>query len=158
MAIYGIGSIYNKTDDYTKEFIDNDFIEVGWSYDEAPDLHELMKSIKVGDIVFIKRGNFGSLKIKCRAIGKIIDNKKPKKFIDLKTKSVKDVDCDKEAAREFKGCGRNVKWLITKEFPITNPISSKTDEDKRGKNNVVSNTIYQEFHPVVQKEIIDKIV
>ena len=44
--------------------------------------------------------------------------------------------------------GRNVEWLNTEHFVIPKPIE---------KNNVRGNTVYEEFHPDVQKEIIRRI-
>jgi len=44
--------------------------------------------------------------------------------------------------------GRNVKWIITSTFKIEKP---------REKNNVRLNTMYEEFHPRVQKTILERL-
>jgi len=41
-----------------------------------------------------------------------------------------------------------MKWLVTDSFRIPKP---------KEKNNVRLNTMYEEFHPDVQKEILDKL-
>ena len=50
--------------------------------------------------------------------------------------------------RNIVSVGRNVKWLVTENFEIAKP---------KEKNNVRLNTMYEEFHPEVQKIIIDKL-
>ena len=107
----------------------NNIIGIGWNSNDAPELLEYIKSLKVGDIVYIKAAFGGKSDITIKAIGIIKDNI-----------LVKDT--------EYAEFGRNVKWLNTDRFNIARPSE---------KNNVRSNTIYEEFHPDVLKEIIDKI-
>ena len=128
MAIYGIGAYYSQ--DVSEEFIKNSFVGTGWDISTAPELHEYFKSLKVGDIVYIKSANFGN-DISVKGVGVIIDN------IILTSSN-----------HRLTEIGRNVKWLFTTKFTIQRPSE---------KNNVRSNSVYEEFHPSVQKEIINKL-
>jgi citrate lyase alpha subunit len=94
-------------------------------------LQEYFKSLKVGDIVYIKAA-FAGADITVKAIGIIKDN------------IVRVADDTSDLVTT----GRNVEWLCTEKFIIPRP---------QEKNNVRSNTVYEEFHPEVQKIIIDKI-
>lgn len=53
MAIFGIGANFNNQD-VSDIFISGSFIGIGWNVKDAPDLHEFIKSLKVGDIIYIK--------------------------------------------------------------------------------------------------------
>jgi hypothetical protein len=128
MAIYAVGAFYEEDGDVSKSFIENNIVGVGWDQDSAPELHEYLKSLKVGDIVYIKAA-FGGADITVKAIGIITDN------VLLTPKDM----------HELASIGRNVKWVSKKKFVIPKPTE---------KNNVRNNTIYEEFHPEVQKEII----
>lgn len=127
MAIYGVGASYDR--DVSPEFIRDNIIGTGWDDDEAPELREYFQSLKVGDIVYIKAVAFGANNITVKAIGLIRDN-----IILRNTNLV--------------STGRNVKWLVTQRFLIPRPVE---------KNNVRSNTIYEEFHPEILRQIIDRI-
>lgn len=129
MAIYGIGAYYDG--DVSDEFINNNIIGTGWSITDASELHLYFRTLKVGDIVYIKAAAFGSPDISVKAIGVIIDN-------DILT----------TANHYLTEIGRNVRWLNTEKFIIPRPPE---------KNNVRSNTVYEEFHPLVQQEIIRRL-
>ena len=128
MAIYGVGAYHGEDGDVSESFIKNGIVGVGWSDESAPELHEYLKSLKVGDIVYIKAA-FGGADITVKAIGIIKDN------ILLTSDDTKDLVA----------VGRNVKWVSKEKFIIEKPPE---------KNNVRNNTIYEEFHPAVQQEII----
>lgn len=129
MAIYGIGAYYDG--DVSDEFIDNNIIGTGWTVTDAPELHIYFRILKVGDIVYIKAAAFGSPDIIVKGIGIVTDN------IILTT-----------ANHYLTEIGRNVRWLNTEKFFIPRPAE---------KNNVRANTVYEEFHPVVQQEIIRRL-
>ena len=114
--------------DVSQEFIDLNVVGVGWSDLDAPELQEYFMSLKAGDIVYLKAA-FGGRPITVKAIG-IIENNEIIRGTDLLS------------------TGRNVKWLHTQHFVIPRPNE---------KNNVRSNTVYEEFHPQVIAVIIDKI-
>ena len=129
MAIYGVGAYYDH--DVSDDFINANLVGVGWPTSDAPELQEYFKSLKVGDIVYIKAA-FGGADITVKAIGIIRDN-------------VVRTGAD---TGNLVSTGRNVAWLNTDRFVITRPAE---------RNNVRSNTVYEEFHPLVQTEIILRI-
>ncbi len=126
MAIYGVGAYYGY--DVSQDFINSRIVGVGWSQTDAPELQEYFRSLKVGDIVYIKACAFGATNITIKAIGLIEDN-----II---------------VSNQLVTTGRNVKWVFKNRFIIPKPIE---------KNNVRSNTVYEEFHPDVLREIIARI-
>ncbi|MBS1639905.1 MAG: hypothetical protein JSR12_07600 [Bacteroidetes bacterium] len=128
MAIYGIGAYYDG--DVSDEFIDNNIVGTGWNLNDAPELHLYFRTLKVGDIVYIKSAAFGQ-DIAVKAIGVITNN-----------------DILSTANHYLTEIGRNVRWLNTDKFTIPRPAE---------KNNVRANTTYEEFHPLVQQEIIRRI-
>lgn len=130
MAVYGVGAFYDR--DVSPDFIRENIVGVGWSDDDAPELREYFQSMKVGDIVYIKAAAFGAEDITVKAIGIIRD-----------TVIRRNVDTD-----SLVSTGRNVKWLFTNRFLISRPVE---------RNNVRSNTVYEEFHPEVLRQIIDRI-
>lgn len=129
MAIYGIGAYYDG-DDVSEEFIDNNIIGTGWTINDAPELHVYFANLKVGDIIYIKAA-FGGADITVKAIGIITDN-----IILTSTNHY------------LTQIGRNVRWTNTDKFVIPRPTE---------KNNVRSNTVYEEFHPLVQQQIIQRL-
>ncbi len=130
MAIYGVGAYYEA--DVSGEFIASNLVGVGWNETDAPELHLFMKTMKVGDVVYIKAYPPGSQDIVVKGIGIIADDT---------LRHLKDTNGLVEI-------GRNVRWLRSEEFRIRKPNE---------KNNVRANTIYEEYHPAVQKEIISRI-
>jgi len=133
MAIYGVGAYYGGDKrDVSDQFIAKNLIGTGWEFEDAPELREYFRSLKVGDIVYIKVAAFGREKIGVKGIGIIRDE------VILGSK-----DTDSLVTT-----GRNVIWLSKEHFDIPRPTE---------KNNVRSNTVYEEFHPAVLKEIISKI-
>ena len=128
MAIFGIGAYYGE--DVSQAFIEANLVGVGHGLDDAPELHQFIRTLKVGDVVYIKSFSPGSSNIFIRGIGVIID--------------------DKEAIdEEIVSCGRNVKWVDTQEFHIPKPSNEKL--------NVRLNTMYEEFHPEVQRMILERL-
>lgn len=54
MAIYGFGAYYDDSRDVSEELIRAGFACVGWPEEDAPPLHNLLRDIGIGDIVFLK--------------------------------------------------------------------------------------------------------
>ena len=52
MAIFGIGAFFEK--DVSQAFIKKNLVGIGHSVEGAPELHQFMRTLKVGDIVYIK--------------------------------------------------------------------------------------------------------
>jgi hypothetical protein len=129
MAIYGVGAYYGE--DVSGDFLQDEVVGVGWATSEAPELQEYFKSLKVGDIVYIKAA-FGGADITVKGIGIIKDN----------------IIRDRNNTNGLVETGRSVVWITKHSFVIKRPVE---------KNNVRSNTVYEEFHPVVQAEIISRI-
>lgn len=127
MAIYAIGAYYDE--DVSGEFIANNIAGPGWNSKDAPELHQFVRSLKVGDIVYIKSAPPSSMDIIVKGIGVITNDEV------VTTSSVV-------------SAGRNIKWLVTETFRIPKPVE---------KNNVRLNTMYEEFHPIVQSEILAKL-
>ncbi len=137
MAIYAIGAYYDT--DVSPQFIQSFLVGVGWSIQDAPELHQFMKCLKVGDIVYIKACAFGAANITVKAVGLIKD----------------DIILDANTTNGLAEIARNVIWKTTKSFNIPNPSQSSTGQSE--KLNHRSNTIYEEFHPYVQQQILAKI-
>jgi len=127
MAIFAVGAYYDK--DVSNDFIKNNIAGPGWSRADAPELHQFINSLKVGDIVYIKSASPSSKDIIVKAIGVVADDV-------LVTNS------------SVVSAGRNIKWLVTESFRIPKP---------KEKNNVRLNTMYEEFHPDVQRVVLDKL-
>lgn len=130
MAVYAFGADYDGRDVFS-DFIANDCVGIGWSYKDNTSGHNLVKSIKAGDIVYIKKCNVGS-DITVRAIGII-------------------TDYEIRSLPNIAEIARNVRWLYKKEFVVQNPKSN-------GKNNVCSNCVYEEFNLDVINRIFEKVV
>lgn len=129
MAIYGVGAYYEC--DVSEKFLNNGLVGVGWDAVDAPELQQYFTSLKVGDIVYIKAA-FGGADITVKGIGIICDN-------------IVRTHADTNG---IVTAGRNVVWLSKERFVIAKPAE---------KNNVRSNTVYEEFHPEIQKQIISRI-
>jgi len=126
MAIYGVGA-YHSTD-ITQTFLNQNLIFVGWGINDAPELYQYMRALRVGDIVYIKAYSPRSRFISVKGIGIV-------------------TDADSITVNST-GDGRRVRWIDSTPFRIPKP---------REKNNVRNNTIYEEFHPDVQREILNRI-
>jgi hypothetical protein len=127
MAIYAVGANYDG--DVSDDFIANNIAGPGWSVSDAPELHQFIRSLKVGDIVYIKSFSPSSPDIIVKAIGVIIDDQ-----VVTTSKVV--------------SAGRNIKWVVKDSFRIPKPSE---------KLNVRLNTMYEEFHPSVQSQILAKL-
>lgn len=128
MAVFAFGADYEGRD-VLNDFINNKCVGIGWSYKDNTAGHHIIRTIKAGDIVYIKKCNVGS-DITVRAIGIVTDYeiKKVAKVAEI---------------------ARNVKWIDTNSFVITNP--KNTD-----KNNVRSNSVYEEYNLEVIGQIIGR--
>lgn len=127
MAIYAVGAYYER--DVSENFLANNIAGPGWNDSDAPELHQFVRSLKVGDIIYIKSFSPTSPDIIVKAIGVITDDE-----IVINSQVVK--------------IGRNVKWVVKESFRIPKPIE---------KNNVRLNTMYEEFHPLVQTQILARL-
>lgn len=124
MAIYGIGAYYDDSNDVSEDFINQGVACVGWSITEAPSLHEILKALKVGDIIYIKSAPIGQ-GLRVKGVGIIIDN----------------------TLTAYPGLGKGVRvnWRWT-GHQVLNEIPDK--------NNVRNNTLYEEYSKHIQSQII----
>lgn len=129
MAVFAFGANYDGRDVFS-DFIKNNCVGIGWNYKNNTSGHNMIRAMKAGDIVYIKNCNIGS-DITVKAIGIITD-----------------YDC--KAIKGVATIARNVKWLNQNTFVIPNP--KNTD-----KNNVRSNSVYEEYNLEVIQQIIDKL-
>jgi len=131
VAIFGVGAYYEH--DVSARFIADNVVGVGWKDQDAPELHRFMRSLKVGDIVYIKSYPPGAADIFVKAIGLVRD----------------DIVRNAKDTNNLVEVGRNVEWVALKEFRIPRPSE---------KNNVRSNTMYEEYHPEVQRVIMQRLI
>lgn len=129
MAIFGVGAFYDR--DVSGDFIADNLIGVGWDVQDAPELHRFIRSLKVGDIVYLKSYPPGSRQIYVKAIGVVRD----------------DIIRDQPDSNGLVEIGRNVRWITTAQFQIPRPNE---------KNNVRANTMYEEYHPDVEDRIMTR--
>jgi hypothetical protein len=123
MAIFGIGANYGG-DDVSNEFINNTVACVGWDITDAPALHEILRFLKLGDIIYIKSAPIGQ-GIRVKGIGIVQDNT---------LKPIPNL-----------GTGVSVNWIWTGHENLG------TIDDKY---NVRNNTLYEEFNREVQERVL----
>jgi hypothetical protein len=138
MAIFGAGSKWDieKKD----EFFKKNHYEIGWNINDANDLYSMISTIKVGDIIYLKANQPGKLDIRIKGIG-------------IVEKSLIEVLFDKEEDLSIRksSFALPIKWIIQEEFKITIPSNI-------GKlTNVRPATLYEEYLPYVQTQILNKI-
>lgn len=139
MAIFGAGSNWDGNE-IKDDFFRNENFVIGWDINDAEDLYSQISSIKVGDIIYLKANRPGSLDLRIKGIG-IVKNTLVNQLFDKKENLSKN-------RRNFE---LPVKWIVKTEFHISIPQNI-------GKlTNVRAATLYEEFMPYVQKEIINKL-
>ncbi len=123
MAVWGIGAYFPaQNKDMSQDFYDKGRIIIGYSEKDHPDYYRLLRSIKAGDIVFIKARHKTSKYIRVKAIGIATEYQTSQKDGTEKTESV---------------C---VSW-------VKNFINKKSDKYKYEKERFMDGskeTIYQE--------------
>lgn len=135
MAVWGIGAKYNGSQtSLISHFTNNGVACVGYTKDTAPDIIQVMKSIKIGDLIFIKTRWGNTIFIK--AIGIITDNK---------IVEVPNFENPESTISQMK-----VDWLIRPNKHI--PVKLEKNELNY---NAFRNTIYEEFNPKVLYKVIE---
>jgi hypothetical protein len=129
MAVYGIGAFYESQGDVSNHFINQNCACVGWDESTAPSLHAMLRKIKNGDWIYIKsfQPKAGGSTLSIKAIGVVI-NDEYQSFGTL-------------------GYGVGVKWI----WQWTGKEKINLPKDK---NNVYSNTLYEEYNKEIQQKII----
>ena len=127
MAIFGIGA-YHNDEDVSGDFIENQVACIGWSIDDAPSLHHMLGTLKIGDLIYIKSAPIGKLRIK--AVGIIINNE------------IKTVD------KLGKGLTVNWTWRGVEKFDISDKYNVR--------NNSLYEEFNSEIQKFVIEKIISK--
>lgn len=132
MAIFGAGSYWDS--DKTSDFVANNVVVIGWNYKDAPGLHQLLRLLKVGDIVYLKSSPPGKKQLIIKAVGIILDDKiLEERDLILTTGG---------------SLGRNVGyiWQGNENIPL--------EDDKEPLKGF---TIYEEHHLGIQTKILELI-
>lgn len=74
MAIFGFGSTWSNNEEKKETFFSESKAIIGWNKKTADDLYSLVASIKVGDIIYLKRNRPGSRTITVKGIGIVTKN------------------------------------------------------------------------------------
>lgn len=139
MAIFGAGSNWDGNE-IKDDFFRNENFVIGWDINDAEDLYSQISSIKVGDIIYLKANRPGSLDLRIKGIGLVKNTLVNQLFYKKENLS--------KNRRNFE---LPVRWIVKTEFHISIPPNI-------GKlTNVRAATLYEEFMPFVQKEIISKL-
>jgi len=125
MAIFGIGAFYDE--DVSEDFIEQSVACIGWSEKDASTLYNILRCLRVGDIIYIK-SQPPQVGLIIKAVGIVSDNKL-EKYPDL-------------------GTGVKMKWLWTGNEKL-GKIPELDD-----KYNVRNNSIYEEFNRFVQDKVL----
>lgn len=140
MAIYGAGSNWDG-DEIKDDFFANNNYVIGWDISDAQDLYNMLSTVKIGDIIYLKANRPGSLDLRIKGIG-IVRNS----FLNILFEKGENLSSTRN---NFE---LPVEWIDTDEFFITIPSNT-------GKlTNVRAATLYEEFLPFVQNEIINRII
>lgn len=131
MVIFAVGANYDG-EDVSPQFIAAGIAGVGWARNEAPELHQLITSLKVGDVLYLKAYAPSSPDIIVKAIGFVRDA----------------TIHDHTSSGGLVQAGRNIDWRVRQEFRIPKPTE---------RYNVRLNSAYEEFHPAVQAELLQRI-
>lgn len=134
MAVWGIGAYYKGDNgtDKTQDFINQGFACIGWSENDAPALYQMIKSVKIGDIIYIKSFTPNQKQLCVKAVGIVTDNCKN---------------------HDRLGYGVKVKWK--KEFSESINI---TVSSEMYRNNVFNNTMYEEYNENIISKLVDIIM
>jgi len=137
MAIYGAGSNWDGTEIKEQLFDNNNYV-IGWDIVNAEDLYTLISSIKVGDIIYLKSNRPGSLNIRIKGIGIVTQSL-------MQTLFENEIDLSNMRAN-FE---LPVNWISTENRTISIP------NDTGKLTNVRAATLYEEYLPFVQNEILN---
>jgi len=113
-------------EDVTNVFLKKKVACVGWEEENAPTLHRIMAHIKIGDIIYIKKYPPNE-GLTIKAIGIVVDDKLTR------------------ISKVGEACIK-VKWVWKGDEYI-----GKIDD----KYVVRTGTLYEEYHPDIQKKIIN---
>lgn len=131
MAVWGIGAYFPEAEgDITKQCLSEEVAVIGFSPEEKPKYYEMLQSVEVGDLIFIKSRFMLNQPLRVKAIGIVKDSK---------IETIPNV---------YHAKGIKVYWI--KDFsdaPLQIEKSREYDGDTR--------TIYQEKNEEVIRQIIE---
>lgn len=140
MAIWGVGAKFGSWDSKLDDFIREHFWCTGYTESEKPKIYDTIKSIDIGDIIYVKSLPINSNNMRVWAIGIVTDEFK-----------------NSNSHTGFENCHNEigVKWII----PDLNEVSTGKEpltqiEINDQYINERKNTIFKEYN----REIIEKIV
>ncbi len=131
MAVWGIGAYYpGEQEDKAKKFVENGRIIIGYTEEEHPDYYMMLRTIKPGDIVFIKARFMLNQAMRIKAVGIAVDyNVSVENGMDHRE-------------------GIAVNWI--------KDLTDKPVDIQKGKfNDGSTRTIYQERNPEVINQIAE---
>ena len=134
MAVWGVGAYFladepeDTPEGHADDFCKYGVAVLGYTEQQKPDYYDVMKRMKVGDLIYIKTRFMADKPLKVKAIGIVTDA----------------VICPKDALKEKKGI--DVHWL---KICVKQPIEIKS---KPSANSV--RTIFEEKNDDVIREII----
>lgn len=143
MSVFGAGAYYD--DDVTKDFLEGECFCIGYEKKDASALYEMLRRVKIGDIVYLKSFKMGkkgeSGKIFIKAIGFVVGQ-------NIKSLSFSD--------GSDMGYGRKVKWI--KDYSDREDWFEIELNAEERVNNVYANTLYEEYSARIIKIVIDLLV
>lgn len=142
MAIFGVGSNWSGTELKERFFEEGKFI-LGWNEESAKDLYSFVSTLKAGDILYIKSNQPGSRTVKVKGVGIVTKNL---------MNCISDGEYGSDSISDWETLFVRVKWVHQDEFLINIP------ENEGKLTNVRAATIYEEFLPVVQAAILEKLI
>lgn len=141
MAIYGIGSCFGASEEKLSDFINTGHAFVGWSENDAPAIVQSFKSLKPGDIVYVK-SNSPRSGLYIKAVGVVTGREAFKDNINNL------------------GWGRKVRWAWWSKLDPNkeglNPVKLGKIHD--GATNMRTGTFYEEFGPEIQEKVLDLLI
>ena len=143
MSVFGAGAYYNV--DVTEDFLEQECFCIGYEKADASSLYEMLRRVKIGDIVYLKSFNMGkkggSGKIFIKAIGFVVGQ-------GIKSFNFGD-------GNEM-GYGRKVKWV--KDFSSREDWYEIELNSEERVNNVYANTLYEEYSARIVKTLINLLI
>lgn len=129
MSVWGIGAFYES--DVSEKFISQGCACIGWNKADAPSLYQMLTSVKIGDIIYLKSFSPRKKQLLIKAIGIVVNNKLDSEMFEA-------------------GNGIQVKWKEL-DAPIKVDITAQIY-----KNNVFNNTLYEEYNPEILEKVISE--
>lgn len=126
--IYGIGAYYDGVW-MNEEFINAGVACVGYPAEDHPEIHEHLKDLAIGDIVYQKAFGASSECLTIMGIGVVTDNNVIRRSEKL-------------------GYGVGVDWVYKGDFELKKSMT----RDKH--RNVRTGTFFREYSPAIQKQVV----